>query len=104
MKVINKTKQYFKENWKPLLVITGVSVCSGIVYAIGHKRGIKFLGENLSKAFGIKMNDAYAYNTITTTLRETGWGEESLEQLKKYGFENLDEKLTATILLQKTES
>lgn len=103
MKIIKKTKQFVKKNWKPILI--GVGGACGVygVFKLGVATGMNRLGKNLSDGFGVNLKDGYAYAHTTATLREA-FGDEIPEELMNYGFDNLDDKINAAILIQKVES
>ena len=111
MKTIEKTKKFVKKNWKPLLIGAGVTCGVGVAYVLGFKRGsdmgVDVTLNELSKKLGIDMTKDYAYNhTICEgiTLADIGIDNEVLEFLKPCGFESLDEKPLATLIIQKGEA
>lgn len=108
MKIIKKTKQFVKENWKPLLTGVGIGCGTVAVYVLGVRYGIKSGIDStvnvLKDEIGIDLKRPYASNSSLTnqaTLADLGFDDDILKNLSDCGFENLDEKPNIILLIQK---
>lgn len=105
MKIIKKTKQFLKENWKPIVIGGGIGLgCAG-AYLIGYRGGERNVLNYIKDNADIQLDKPYV--GVTAPIRPVSEIEllkDNSEVLKHLGVLNSDDKIKAAIMFQKIES
>lgn len=101
MKIVKKTKEFVKENWKPL--VTGAAIGGGltVAYALGVRTGKEGMLNIMNRDFGMDLRQVFGISQIgEKALKDVTKGGLT-DQLTNVGFSDLDDKLRGVVLIQK---
>lgn len=103
MKIVKKTKEFVKENWKPIVIGSAVTCGAIITYRFGVASGRVSMFNALENDTGMDFR-----KTVVKGLSSDGITLKTIipdgavpEDLKRLGFEDVNERIKATILIQK---
>ena len=98
MKIIKKTKQFVKKNWKPIVTGGCVGIGSYVVYVLGVNNGFDSSVRTMNKMFGIDLENTFGSGTAVLTLKDV-IGDEIPKELMDAGFTSLDDKIQMDLLM-----
>lgn len=101
MKIIKKTKQFLKENWKPIVIGGGIGLGCGAIYLLGVKNGMNKTLNWFYDATGIDLSRDYIHSNFNDLIASNIHTSDSFKEGLKFINVDIDEPVNGTFILQK---